>query len=284
MKINLVTDAKYHNLVLMKLSAYHKMLGDEVYLNGVGYFDYTYGSWLFDWSQKQPTDCEGGPGIDPMIRLDNFKESSPRDYKLFNLNYSLGYTWSYCPRKCEFCVVPDQNNPKEHHSIWEFHNSKFKEICLLNNNTFSDPQWEETFQEIWDADLIVRDENGYDLRLLDNEKARALKKTKFKDNLIHFSWDLMVDEGKILEGFDILKEHKLNRHDSIVYVLVGYNTTDAEDFYRIQKIHDNNMSPYVMPFEKHNRHLYALKRFIDQRCYRHSPTIKDAWNSYIYKE
>jgi len=41
-------------------------------------------------------------------------------------------------------------------------------------------------------------------------KQRALKKTKFEDNSIHFSWDLMADEGKILEGFDILKEHKLN--------------------------------------------------------------------------
>ena len=115
-------------------------------------------------------------------------------------------------------------------------------------------------------------------------KQRALKKTKFEDNSIHFSWDLMADEGKILEGFDILKEHKLNRHASIVYVLVGFNTTDDEDFYRLQKIHDFNMSPYVMPFKKNDRHLYALKRFIDQRCYRQAPTIKDAWNSYKYKE
>lgn len=283
MKINLRTDAKYHNLALMKMATLQKANGHEIYLNGVGQFDMTIGSWLFDWSEKPPCDYEGGPGIDPTIRNEWCDTLWP-DYSLFDLDYSLGYTWSYCPRKCEFCVVPKQNNPKFHQSIGTFHDLKHKEICLLNNNTFSDPQWKETFEEIWDENLTVIDENGYDLRLLDEEKAYALKKTKFLKNLIHFSWDLMEDERKILDGFEILKTHKLNRHNSIVYVLIGYNTTDEEDFYRLQKIHDFNMSPYVMPFKKNDRHLYSIKRFIDQRCYRQYPTIKEAWDNYRYKE
>ncbi len=250
----------------------------------MGIFDQTIGSWLFTWSEKSPCGIEGGPGVNPETRLPGYVQRLKPDYSLFNLDYSLGYTWEYCPRKCEFCVVPKMNPPKEHRSIWTFHDPKFKKICLLNNNTFSDPYWKETFEEIWDAGLTVRDENGYDLRLMDDEKAEALKKTKFLKNLIHFSWDLMEDEGKILEGFDILKKHKLNRHNSIVYVLVGYNTTEDEDFHRLQKIHDFNMSPYVMPYRKNDRHLYAIKRFIDQRCYRKYPTINEAWNNYKYRE
>jgi len=283
MKINLVTDAKYHNLALMKMSTLQKANGHEIYLNGVGQFDMTIGSWLFTWSPKAPCDYEGGPGIDPAIRNEWCDTLKP-DYSLFPIDYSLGYTWKYCPHKCLFCIVPQQNNVGIHYSIWDFHDSRFKKICLLNNNTFSDPQWKETFEEIWDADLIVKDAQGYDLRLLDDQKALALKKTKFEKNRIYFAWDLMEDEGKILEGFDILKKHKLNRHDSMVYVLVGYNTTDEEDFHRLQKIHDFNMSPYVMPFKKNDRHLYALKRFIDQRAYRQQPSIKEAWESYRYKE
>lgn len=283
MKINLVTDAKYHNLALMKMATLQKANGHEIYLNGVGQFDITIGSWLFDFSEKGLCDIGGGPGIDPTIRNEWCDTLRP-DYSLFDLDYSLGYTWSYCPRKCEFCVVPQQNNPGIHHSIWTFHDPRFKKICLLNNNTFSDPQWKETFEEIWYSDLTVRDENGYDLRLIDDEKAAALKKTKFVNNLIHFSWDLMEDEKKILQGFEILKKYKLNRHDSIVYVLIGYNTTDEEDFYRLQKIHDFKMSPYVMPYKKQDRHLYAIKRFIDQRCYRQYATIKQAWDAYKYKE
>ena len=69
MNINLVTDAKRHNLALMKISAFHKAIGNQVFLNGVGCFDQTIGSWLFDFSEKVPCDLEGGPGIDPTIRL-----------------------------------------------------------------------------------------------------------------------------------------------------------------------------------------------------------------------
>lgn len=94
----------------------------------------------------------------------------------------------------------------------------------------------------------------------------------------------MKDENRIIKGLEILKQYKLARHDSIVYVLIGFNTTDEEDFHRIQKIHDFGLSPYVMPYQKNNRHLYALKRFIDQRCYRQYPTIKEAWDNYRYKE
>jgi len=36
MNINLQTDAKKHNLSLMKISAYHKLQGDRVYFRGVG--------------------------------------------------------------------------------------------------------------------------------------------------------------------------------------------------------------------------------------------------------
>ena len=49
-----------------------------------------------------------------------------------------------------------------------------------DNNTFSDPQWHDTFEEIWDAKLTVKDENGYDLRLLDEEKAVS---GHFKSNI-----------------------------------------------------------------------------------------------------
>jgi len=274
MNINLVTDAKYHNLALMKLSTHHKQICNQVYLNGVGNFDLTIGSWLFTWSQKGICDLEGGPGINPKIRLPFMyanKDIKP-DYTLFNLDYSLGYTWSYCPRNCPFCIVPKQNNHKEHHSIWEFHDSKFKKICLLNNNTFSDPQWKETFEEIWDADLIVRDENGYDLRLMDDEKAQVLKKTKF-DGYIHYAWDLMENEKAILNGLKLAPR-------GIVYVLVGFNTTEEEDFYRCQKIHDLGHDPYVMPYNKGTLKLRKFKRFIDTRMYRKYKTIEEAWKEY----
>ena len=272
MNINLITDAKYHNLALMKISTYHKAQGDQVFLNSVGCFDKTYGSWLFDFSPKGICDMEGGPGIDPTIRLNGFDNVKP-DYDLYGLDFSLGYTWSWCPRKCPFCIVHKQDNPKEHHSIWSFHKPEFKKICLLNNNTFSDPQWKETFEEIWDADLTVIDENGYDVRLINDEKANVLRRTKF-DGYIHYAWDLMKDEKKILQGLKLAPK-------GMVYVLIGFNTTQEEDFYRCQKIHDLGHDPYPMPY-KQTKEIMRFKRFIMTRMYRKYKTIKDAWKDYKY--
>jgi len=270
MNINLQTDATKHNLALMKISAWHKANGDDVFFRGVGCFDLTYGSWLFDFSPKAVCDIEGGPGVSASTRLDDKFEVKP-DYRLFNLDHSLGFTWAWCPRQCSFCVVPKQNNPKDHKSIWTFHDSRFKKICLLNNNTFSDPQWKDTFVEIWDADLAVIDENGYDLRLMDDEKAAALKKTKFH-GYRHYAWDNMEDETKVLYGLSIAPR-------GIVYVMIGYNTTRDEDFYRVQKIHDSGHDPYIMPFNR-TKDEKAFKRFVDSRMYRKFKTIKEAWENY----
>jgi hypothetical protein len=263
----------------MKYSAFYKMRGDSVTLNQpMVPCDLSIGSWLY--SQRYATDIAGGTGVDCSIRLPPEIESMRPDYSLYGLDYSLGYTWSYCPRNCPFCVVGKQANPKTHHSIWEFHDSRFKKICLLNNNTFTDPQWHDTFQEIWDAKAVVIDENGYDCRLLDEEKAEALKRTKFEGS-IHFAWDLMKDEAKVLQGLEIARKAHLR---AVVYVLVGFNTTIVEDIYRCQKIHDLKLDPYVMPYKlagrRASKETRAFKRFIDFRYYRKHKTIQEAWEAY----
>lgn len=276
-KINLVTDAPKHNLALMKLSAAFKALGDRIWLNGVGEFDLTIGSWLFTDSPKVPCDIEGGPGANVSADL-RLKEDCSRDYTLFTLDFSLGFTWSYCPRKCPFCIVPQQNNPKQHYSIWAFHDSKFNKICLLNNNTFSDPAWRETFEEIWDANLSVIDENGYDLRLLDDEKASALRRTKWATPL-HFAWDQIKDEAKIRDGLALLTKHKLRTTSNGVYVLIGFDTTEEEDLHRCQVINDYGLTPYPMPYVRNN-YTKRFKRFINLHYYRKYKTIQRAWKDY----
>ena len=281
MKISLLTDAPKHNLALMKISAWHKANKDSVMLNAPLFpADYTYASILFEKNHNKVSEFRaneyGGAAIGGSKLNKEFEEMKP-DYDLFNLNYSLGYTFRPCFNTCDFCKVPKMNHPdSDHHSIWEFHDSKFDTICLLNNNTFQDTQWKETFEEIWDADLKVIDENGYDLRLLDDEKTQALKKTKFK-SILHFAWDRIIDEPLILEGLKSLRKYKIS--GSRIYVLIGYDTTLEEDIYRCQKIIDHKQDPYIMPYirDKHNR---KFKRFIDTFMWRKYKTIKEAWSNY----
>ena len=264
----------------MKISAWHKANGDEVYLNMPLFAqEKVYVSQLFEWSKFNGLiHSIGGPGIENTKSLPRHMEAMKPDPYLFNLDYSLGYTFRYCPRKCSFCKVSEIEKDRQHYSIWNFHYSKFKKICLLNNNTFADPRWRETFEEIWDANLTVIDENGYDLRLLDEEKTEALKKTKFQGTL-HFAWDNIKDETKIKHGLNLLKQYKLNNPNTVVYVLIGYDTSEEEDIHRCQIIADYNMSVYPMPYV-FNNYTKKFKRFMNLFYWRKMPSIKEAWEKY----
>ena len=65
----------------------------------------------------------------------------------------------------------------------------------------------------------------------------------------------------------------------MVYILIGYNTTQEEDFYRCQKIHDLGHDPYVMPYNR-TQEERQFQRFINTRMYRRYPNIKQAWKDY----
>ena len=277
MKISLLTDAPKHNLALMQLSAWHKQRGDQVTLNmPIIPADYTYASVLFEKNRNLfIADNYGGPAFKDSV-LPIGRDLKP-DYNLFDLGYSLGYTFRPCFRKCGFCKVPEMNHPdKEHHSIWDFHDPKFKKICLLNNNTFFDNQWRETFEEIGGADLTVIDENGYDLRLLNDEKAFVLKHTKWA-NKLHFAWDDIEDEKEIVRGLELLKKYKINNVH--IYVLIGFDTTLEQDLYRCQKLVDFGYDPYIMPYSQ-NKEEKRFKRFINTFMWRKYKTIKEAWENY----
>jgi hypothetical protein len=272
----------------MKISSYHKQQGDDVTLNmPIMPCDKSYASILFENNiNKYNADEYGGIAYVSdrtdcgtlrknkqarKILPDDVERCFP-DYNLFGLDYSLGYTFRPCFRKCDFCKVWKSDHPDtNHHSIYDFHNPQFTKICLLNNNTFFDKRWKETFEEIWDAKLTVVDENGYDLRLIDEEKAAALKKTRFEGK-IHYAWDLMKNERAVLEGLRIAPK-------GTVYILIGFNTTEEEDIYRFQKVVDYGFDPYIMPYHQ-NKKEKDFKRFAGLFAWRKYPTIESAWKDY----
>jgi len=301
MKISLLTDAPKHNLALMKLSAWHKQQGHEVWLNmPLLSANYTYASILFEKNiNKFRADEYGGIGYEIQNcqrgisgnglvngrrkrkitkpnrgRISNILKKEQQemfpDYGLYSIDFSLGYTFRPCLRKCDFCKVHKIEDDFRHYSIWDFHDPKFSKIELLNNNTFFDPQWKETFEEIWDADLTVI-EHGFDLRLMNEEKADFLRRTKFQGQ-IHYAWDRMKDEKKVLEGLKIAPRGR-------VYVLIGYDTTQEEDLYRCQKIIDAGFDPYIMPYNQSVKEK-RFKRFIDTFMWRKYKTIEEAWKDY----
>ena len=283
MKIGLLTDAPRHNLALMRVARYYEKKGDMVVFNmPLEKCHYTIGSWLFH--ENYSTDYSGGPASRfPSRRLEDIfrgvEEESPL-YRLYpGLDYSLGITWEYCPRKCPWCVVPRQKPPMIHRSVFDIHEGWADKICLLNNNTFSDPRWRETFQEIYDLGLTVVDQNGYDIRLIDEEKVVVLNSMHFEGR-VYFSWDDIADEAAVRSGMQTLKQYGF-RHPVRFYVLVGYpegSPVDDTVLHRLQVIADAGFEPFVMLYNNsHNEQLRWLRWMVNWSFHWRKVGFKVAW-------
>lgn len=275
-------DGKLPNLALMKISSYYKSLGEHVEFVQTGKkYEKVYASCLFSWNRKE---CEkilmlypdaeiGGTGWDLNKTLPPEIEHCKPDYDLYSVNmiYSrsctggiasketklkkaetianmgIGFTSRGCIRKCGFCVVPEKEGKfRKVAEIADIINPRSNIITLYDNNLTADPDCIEKLNEIRDRGLIVDISQGIDVRLLTDEKAKALGEVKHLRSL-HYAWDLMEFEKQIIEGIKLLKRYvKAWRH--MCFVLVGYNTTFEEDMYRVRKLDEMGIRPYVMKY------------------------------------
>lgn len=270
----LTPDSKRPNLAAMKISAFHKSIGDEVSLNfPLEKADFTYASLLFNWTPDPFADDIGGPKY-PLSKLDPAIEAIRPDYSLYpGMDYSIGYTYRACPRLCDFCIVPKQGNLETHHSIWEFHEPRFKKICLMNNNTLADLAWRETFQEILEEGLTLVNADGFDARLITEEAAYYISHLKV-DGYIHTAWDFPEHEIEVLTGLCNLK--KAGVKNIMCYVLVGHSSTPKEDLDRVYILHGLGIDPFVMPFNKHDDYQKRFARWVNHKAI--FKTVK--WSEY----
>ncbi len=264
MKISILTpDSKIPNLAAMKISSYHGKLGDEVILNfPLMQSDLTYASVLFSWTLDPNADLVGGSKY-PTVTLPPEIEISMPDYSLYpKIDYSMGYTYKACPRTCDFCIVPKQKLGDKHYSIWDFHESRFNKIMLMNNNTFADPFWRDTFEEIIDAHLTVMDQNGFDARLITEEHASWLKRLRFQGQ-IHTAWDYVEHEVEVLRGLNELKKARV--YPVTVYILIGH-TTHEENLHRVMTVENMGYDAFVMPLNRSDPYQRAFARWCNHKA------------------
>ena len=288
MKVLLIdVDGKLPNLALMKLSTWHKSLGDEVFFNECNRPDKVYISVLFTWNKSKvlkllqiyPNAEVGGTGWDIHKTLPVEVEACKPDYGLYKVsdilprikggiatkeskmkkaetivNAGMGFTSRGCVRNCGFCFVP----PKEgqfHHvaEIKDLLNPRSKVLILMDNNLTADPGCIEKLHEIRDRGLTVDISQGIDVRLLTPEIAQALAEVKHLRS-IHYAWDLVdcLNDLKIINGIILLSKYvKAWKH--MCFMLTGYNTTFEQDMYRFRILTDLGVKPYVMPYNKQFR-------------------------------
>ncbi len=252
MRIGLV-DVDGHNfpnLALMKLSAWHKSKGDSVeWANPLwGGYDRVYRSKIFTFTpdDSTPWDCEvisGGTGYDVRSRLpDEIEESKAVDYSIYPQHrFSVQFLSRGCIRCCPFCLVRDKEGLI--HPVEPLELNPVGHIEVLDNNFFANPQWRRSVDYLLGTRRKVN-LHGVDVRIMDEEQAYWLNKLPlFKS--VHIAWDLpQIDlTDKLREVVKYIKPWKL-----MCYVLVGFNSTIEQDMYRIDRLRELGINPYVMPY------------------------------------
>lgn len=292
MKVLLV-DADSHNnfpnLALMKLSAWHKQQGDHIDLiKGIPTtqplipYDKTYISCIFyqnkrevyDYAKQLDNVIIGGSGWNYQTELIREIEHIKPDYELYKTDYSMGFTSRGCIRKCHWCIVPRKEGYiSDHAFISEFHHSKHKKVILLDNNFLASPRWSENLDYIIDNKLKVNFNQGLDIRLVDEQKALYLAKTKyynwtFKTRGLHFAFDSIEIEPTILKKTKQLFDAGIKPRHLMFYILVGFNTSIEDDLRRIEVVKELGSIPYIMRYNQiKNQYLTKIARWVNRRYY-----------------
>ncbi|OGS40631.1 MAG: hypothetical protein A3K77_05645 [Euryarchaeota archaeon RBG_13_31_8] len=270
-RISLIdVDSKIPNLALMKLSAYHKAKGDIVGFN-LSDPDQVYISCIFKKNKNQALgiakmfSCPvmfGGSGINYDKLPDEIEHIMP-DYDLYPSEYSMGFTSRGCIRKCSFCIVPDKEGMiKPNCDISDFYDPRFSHIVLLDNNILALPDHFKTIaKQIMDYNLTVDFNQGLDIRLVNDGNAKILSDLRVEPDY-RFAWDNVKDEKQIRKGIKILQDHNIKH--CLFYVLVGYNTSESEDLYRLNILKELDQRAYVMRYRT-NRFYNDLSAWVNQQ-------------------
>lgn len=284
---------RFPNIALMKISAWHKAQGDDVswYEPFDGWYDKVYMSKVFSFTpdydyQINATEIQrGGSGycIDMVngkeefhperdVQLPSEIEHIYPDYSIYPTlteETAFGFLTRGCPRGCEFCVVGRKEGrcSRKVADLKEFWNGQ-KHIVLCDPNILACPDWKDLLQQLIDSKAWVDFNQGLDIRLMTEEKAKMLSQIKIKE--LHFAWDKYQDKEKILPKLKMFAEHfkkLIEGHRAIVYTLVNFDTTFEQDLERIYTLRDLGYWAYVMIYDKEHcdQQYKTLSRWVNNR-------------------
>ncbi len=278
---------RFPNLACMKISAYHKALGDTVELrtdfNSIADYDSVYISKVFtdtpvpDAVLQQENVSYGGTGFyyDKAPRLSAAIEHQMPDYHLYDAwvgtqlanggkpreytyytDYSIGFLTRGCFRKCDFCVNKNYDGVSVHSPLNEFYDPARPKICLLDDNFFGCSEWKGLLETLRPTNHPYQFKQGHDERLLTDEKCAALFSCKYDGDYI-FAFDNVAD-AELIEK----KIHLARKYTNAVmkfYCFCGFDRNGRWDdafwqqdifdlLFRIKILMQNHCLPYVMRY------------------------------------
>lgn len=280
-----IDKTRFPNLVLMKLSAWHKSKENNVslltvndVLNGdISRYDALYGACTFTKNRTKAETLKAygvhvaGSGVDyssTAEKLPDHIEHIMPDYSLYGItDTAYGFLTRGCPRGCPFCIVAEKEGKKSIKvaNLQEWWSGQ-KYIKLLDPNLLASDEHIDLLKQLANSKAYIDITQGADIRLLTDENIEYINALKLKQ--IHFAWDNPKDEKT---KSNLEKFAKNRRYKSYVtypvYVLTNYWSSFEEDLYRVYWLRDHGYNPYIMIYDKENapKQVRQLQRWVNNR-------------------
>lgn len=268
----------FPNIALMKISTYHKSIGDQVEHATIGQYDKLYASKLFKFSEDINSSMitsneliKGGSGYDLKTQLPLEIDCCEPDYSIYPMyDFSLQFYSRGCIRNCPFCIVRQKEGNIQTVKPMKL-NPNGNRIEVLDNNFFANSDWKFAIEDLI-HEMQPVNFHGVDVRIMNEEQAFYLNKLKHHKQ-IHIAWDNPKDDiiPHIKEMIKHIKPYRI-----MCYVLIGYWSTPEQDLYRIEKLRELNIDPFVMAFDKSNEYQKRFARWVNHKAV--FKTVK--WENY----
>ena len=257
MRIGLVdVDGRnFPNLVLMKLSAWHKFRGDTVEFADpvAGRYDKVYLSKVFTHTPdcRDEYRCEvirGGTGYrDYTTTLPEAVEHTCPDYSLYGVGEAYGFLTRGCPNRCSWCVVPRKEGAiRPHADIEEFLAGR-KRAVLLDNNVLASAWGLAQIEKIVRLGVRVDFNQGLDVRRIarNPELAELLARVRWL-RFLRMAYDSCAVQEDVHNAVELLVKCGLSPRKLFFYVLVRDDIGDALE--RIRELKALGCVPFAQPY------------------------------------
>lgn len=141
-------------------------------------------------------------------------------------------------------------------------NPNGKHIEVLDNNLFANPEWKSAAEELINLKQPVNF-HGIDAKIMTEEHAYYLNKKIKRYKQIHIAWDNPKEE--LLPRLQDIRKH-IKPYKLMCFVLIGYLSTPEEDLYRIEKLRELKIDPFVMPYDKSHKYQRKFARWVNHKA------------------
>ena len=228
----------FPNLALMKISAWHKMKGDDVeWWNPLYHYDRVYSSKVFDFTPDNPylpdDTIRGGTGYRdlPMNQvlppeIDNIFP----DYSIYpDCDYAIGYLTRGCPNHCRWCIVPKKEGNIRPYRKWQdvVRNDTSK-LVLMDNNILACEYGIKQLEGLIGSGYSIDLNQGMDARLVTDQVAEILAQLSWI-RFIRFSCDQKSQIEPIKRTIELLGKYGVKPYRIFIYMLVTSDLADASE-------------------------------------------------------